>query len=60
VQQVCCLIYSKVEAKEKLLVRKLDNMLKHAHRCKTKVFNVGVKVGSFDFNLKCQHACNDQ
>jgi len=35
-------------------------MLKHAHRCKTKVFIVGVKVGSFDFNPKCQHACNDQ
>jgi hypothetical protein len=35
-------------------------MLKHAHRCKTKVFIVDMKVGSFDFNPKCQHACNDQ
>ncbi len=54
------MIYSKVEGKEKLLVPKFDNMLKHAHRHKNKVFNVGVKVGSFDFNPKCQHACNDQ
>jgi beta-galactosidase beta subunit len=30
VHQVCCVIYSKVEGKVKLLVLKFDNLLKHA------------------------------
>lgn len=34
-------------------------MLKHIGRCKAKVANVGVEVGSFYFNLKCKNACNE-
>jgi hypothetical protein len=34
-------------------------MLKHIGRRKAKVANVGVEVGSFYFNIKCQNACNE-
>jgi hypothetical protein len=52
VHQVQCAICSKVEGKEKLLVFKLDSLLTHANRHKTKVPSHGVEVGSFYFYPK--------
>ncbi len=50
--KVQCAICMKVEKKEKLLVFKLDSLLKHASRCKTKVSKLGVTTGPFYFNFK--------
>ncbi len=45
-----------IEAKDKIFVCKLDNLLKHASKCKVKVASCGVEIVSFYFNLKIQHA----
>jgi len=52
VHQVQCAICSKVEGKEKLLVLKLDSLLTHASRHKTKIPSHNVKVGSLYFYPK--------
>jgi len=44
VHQIQCAICSKVEGKPKLLVFKLDNLLKHVGRLKAKVASLRVKV----------------
>lgn len=56
VHKVHYAIYWKVEGKEKLLIPKLNNLLKHVGCRKTKVVGLGVEVGAFYFNSKCQHA----
>lgn len=52
VHQVQCAICSKVKGKEKLLVFKLDSLLTHASRHKTKVPSRGVEVALFYLYLK--------
>jgi hypothetical protein len=52
VHKVQCEICMKVEEKEKLLMLKLDNLLKHAGRCKTKVSKLGITTGPFYFSFK--------
>jgi len=42
----------KVEGKEKLLVPKLDSLLKHVGRHKAKVSKPIVAIGSFYFDFK--------
>jgi hypothetical protein len=42
-------MYSKVEGMEKLMMLKIDNLLKHLSHHKTMVANTRVKVGSFYF-----------
>jgi len=59
VHQVCCVIYSKVEGKEKHLVLKFDNLLKHAKHHEFKVVGPKVEVSFLYFNGKCQHAQNE-
>jgi hypothetical protein len=49
VHQVQSAICSKVEGKPKLLVLKIDNLLKHVGRYKAKVASPKVKVGSCFF-----------
>lgn len=56
VHHVQCTICSKIESKDKIFVCKLDNLCKHASKCKVKVASRGVEIVSFYFNLKIQHA----
>ncbi len=60
VHYVCCVICSKVKGKEKLLVSKLDNLLKHVGHYKTTISSLGVELGFFYFKNSCQHACNER
>jgi hypothetical protein len=53
-------ICSKVKGKEKLLVSKLDNLLKHGGNCKVIISSLGVELGFFNFKNDCQHACNER
>ncbi len=53
--KVHCAICSKVEGKEKFLILKFNNLLKHIGCRKAKVVGLGVEVGVFYFNGKCQH-----
>jgi hypothetical protein len=55
VHQVWCAICSNVERKEKLFVLKLDSLLEHTSRHKTKVSKLEVMIGSFYFDLKSEH-----
>ncbi len=50
----------KVEGKEKLLVPRLDNLLKHVGRHKAKVLNRGVEASFFNFDPKNQHVQNEK
>ncbi len=50
--KVQCAICTKVEEKEKLLMFKLDSLLKHVSGCKTKVSKLAVATGPFYFNFK--------
>jgi hypothetical protein len=58
VHNIQCTICSKIEGKDKIFVCKLDNLLKHASKCKVKVASRGVEIVSFYFNPKIQHAHN--
>lgn len=53
---VRCTICSKVEGRKKLLIPKLDYLLKHLGRRKTTFAMPRVKVGEFYENKKCAHA----
>jgi len=53
---VRCIICSKVEGRKKLLISKLDYLLKHLGRRKTTFAMPKVKVGEFYENKKCAHA----
>ncbi len=55
VSSIRCIIYSKVESREKLLIAKLDFLLKHYRMRKTTFIISGVKVGKFYENKKCAH-----
>ncbi len=49
-----------MESKEKILVPKLDNMLKHVGHHKATILGpCRVKVGFFVFKNNYQHACNE-
>jgi hypothetical protein len=60
VHYVCCVICSKVKSKERLLVSKLDNMLKHVGHCKATISGLWVELGFLNFKNNCQHACNEK
>ncbi len=51
-----CKVYSKVEGRKKLLIPKLDYLLKHLGRRKTIFAMPRVKVGDLCENKKCAHA----
>ncbi len=53
---VRCTICSKVEGRKKLLIPKLDYLLKHLGRRKTTFAMPKVKVGEFYENKKCAYA----
>lgn len=42
------------------IVLKFDHLLKYANKHKTKVANVNIELGFLYFNLKCQHAHNEE
>jgi len=58
VSSVRCIIYSKVKSRKKLLIPKLDFLLKHSKMRKTIYTILGVKVGKFYENKKCAHKKN--
>jgi hypothetical protein len=60
VHYVCCVICSKVKGKEKFLVSKFDNLLKHVGHCKATISSLGVELGIFYFRNDYQHACNEK
>jgi hypothetical protein len=49
VHQIQCAICSKMEGKPKLLVLKLDNLLRHVGHLKAKVTSLRVEVGFLFF-----------
>jgi len=58
VSSIRCIIYSKVESRENLLIAKLDFLLKHFRMRKTIYTILGVKVGKYYENKKCAHKKN--
>ncbi len=57
---ICCMVYTFVEGKEKLLAPKLDNLLKQQGHCKAKVSMLEVDVNNFYFNKYFVHAKNER
>jgi hypothetical protein len=55
VNSIRCIIYSKIESRKKLLIPKLDFLLKHSRMRKTTFTILGVKVGKFYETKKCAH-----
>jgi hypothetical protein len=58
VSSIRCIIYSKVEIRENLLIPKLDFLLKHSRMRKTIYTILGVKAGNFYENKKCAQKKN--
>jgi hypothetical protein len=56
---MCSMICKLVEGKEKLVVLKLNSILKHAHKHKCKVFMFWVYVGFYYVNKNLVHSKNE-
>ncbi len=60
VQQVWCKVYTFVEGKQKLMVAKLDSLLKHQGCQKAKMSMLSVDARSLYFNKKIGHVHNER
>jgi hypothetical protein len=56
VNSVRCIVCSKVEGRDKLLILKLDYLLKYLGRRKTTFAMPMMKIGKFYENKMCAHA----
>lgn len=60
VHQVCSFICAKIEARDKLLLSKLDSLYKHQGRQKTKLTILGACVkGEYYVSHECIHVKNE-